>query len=202
MDNIEILKSFVSGKITIEEFKEIYHSNKSLQDLLQDKLPQSMLINIDIKANSNNINEVLHKKSWNTKGGQCSIHGFIEMWLKGNHIDIIPTTIYDDEYKFLISIMPNYINGGKAETLIDEIVKSVPEDIGRTKRIKTIKEKIKEAFHLQDGKRPIWPQDTEWPFSKTVKPLKYISRRTDGDLVQLTFKDVDTGELVIVEDYY
>lgn len=51
-------------------------------------------------------------------------------------------------------------------------------------------------------KYPRWAQDTDWPFSATGKPLKYIGRKRDGDLVLYIFMDVDTQEIVTVEEYY
>ncbi len=204
MTNIEILKKFVSGEIPMEAFKEIYFSNQSLQDLLQEKLPQSMLINMIIKANNGDFNKVLHKESWDTKGGKSAIHGYIKMWLKGNAIEFTSTERYTNEFNFLISIMPDYINSSKAEALIDQIALSVPESLGKTKRLKMIKTKIKEAFHLEGCKYPRWAQDTDWPFSKTGKPMKFISQKQErgSDLIELTFEDVDTGERIIVEDLY
>ena len=201
MTNIEILQAFVSGEMPFEEFKEIYFSNQSLQDFLQEKLPKSML-EVKFADFSKGINSVLQKKSWDTKFGKLGIHCIIKMWLKENSIDFTSTEVYHDEYSFLIKVMPDCVHGDKAEALVDNIIQGVPEAIGKAKRIKEIKGKIKDAFHLNDGKKPRWPQDTDWPFSKSGKPLKYVSQKSDGDLVMLTFTDVDIGETVVVEDYY
>lgn len=202
MDYIELLKKFVSGEISIKEFEQVYFSDEGLQQYLQEKLPESMVGYAQVRWNNGDINLALRKEKWNTKRGRFVVQILIHIWLQGNAIECEATPVYHEESSFLIGVMPDYINGEQAEALVDEIIQSVPETMPKTKRIKEIKAKIKEAFHLEDRKYPRWAQDTDWPFSKTGKPLKYVSQKTDGDLVKLKFIDVDTGEETIVEDFY
>ncbi|MCL2678098.1 MAG: hypothetical protein FWE85_03490 [Clostridiales bacterium] len=108
-----------------------------------------------------------------------------------------------ERFNFLLDVLPEYIVGNEAEELVDAIISSLPNDLPKTKRIKEAKEKIKEAFHLGGGKYPRWAQDGEWPFSKTGKPMKFVSqkRKRDPELTEHTFEDVDTGERLVVEDW-
>lgn len=202
MDYIEVLKNFVSGQISFEVFEKIYFSDENLQLFLQDNLPKRMIDYADVRWYNGNINMALEKKNWKTKHGRFGVQCIIEYWLKYSDIDCYVTPIYREQSRFIINVKPDYINGEEAETFIDGIIESVPETMPKTKRIKEIKVKIKEAFHVEDRKYPRWAQDTDWPFSKAGKPLKYVSRKTDGDLVQHTFVDVDTGEETIVEEFY
>lgn len=124
---------------------------------------------------------------------------------RGNILSIEDTNTfskYYDNFGFLIDVMPEYISGRQAEIFVAEIIQSVPETMSKTRRLKEIKAKIRNAFHVEDRKYPRWAQDTDWPFSQTGKPLKYIARKMNGDLVQHTFIDVDTGEETIVEEFY
>lgn len=98
-------------------------------------------------------------------------------------------------------MMPDYIEGAQAESLVEQIMQSVPADLPKTKRKKLIREKIKEAFHLQDGKMPHWVHGSDWPFGKSGKPLQYLSRKTHGELTVFLFRDVDTGETAEIEEY-
>lgn len=199
---IELLKNFVSGQISIEEFENIYYSEEKLQKFLQDKLPENMHSYAEVRWNNGDINLALKKENWKTKSGRFGVQILIRRWLQGNFINCEVASIYQEELSFLIDVMPDYINGEQAESLIDGIIQSVPETMPKTKRLKEIKVKIRDAFHVEDRKYPRWVQDTDWPFSQTGKPLKYVSRKTDGDLVQHTFVDVDTGEETIVEEFY
>ena len=49
--------------------------------------------------------------------------------------------------------------------------------------------------------RPHWIQGPEWPMGKN-SPMKYLSRKRDGERVIFTFQDVDTGEIREVEQFY
>jgi hypothetical protein len=202
MRDIEILKSFVSGEMPFDEFEENYFSNHTLQDILQDKLPKYFYECTYIQKCNNNIVEYINSQHWRSCIGQSAIHSVIDKWLKESGYSIVATTKYKEKYSFLLDVKPDFIDGEKAEVLVDNIINSISEDMPKIKRIKAIKEKIKEAFYLNESRRPNFPQDIDWPFSKTGKPLKYISRHTDGDLVQLTFQDMETGEFAKVEDYY
>ena len=203
MSELDIIIKFVEGDITIAEFMNELEINRALQNLLREKMPKTLLYHRNIQISDNDIVDCFQKTlCWRKIGDASNIHYLANIWLQENNILTNPTQIYGDKFVFLISVMPAYINGEQAESLIDEIIQSVPETMSKTKRIKEIKAKIKEAFHVEDKKYPRWAQDTDWPFSKTGKPLKYVSRKTDGDLVQHTFVDVDTGEETIVEEFY
>ncbi len=55
--------------------------------------------------------------------------------------------------------------------------------------------------HIVPRKVPTWVQEPDWPMGKN-SPMEYIDRKKDGDLVQFRFRDVDTGEKKIVEQFY
>lgn len=202
MDYISILKGYVEGTVTVDELKKIYFSDMNLQKYLNDNLPTNIRNYAGVRVSNGDINQVFKHFHWGTAFANSSLQDYIGRWLQGNDINFNPTPVYKDRFKRLLEIMPDYIEGEQAESLIEELIQSVPEDLPKTKRKKLIKEKIKEAFHLEGRKYPHWAQSTDWPFSKCGKPLKYISQKTDGDLVELTFQDVDTGEIILVEDFY
>ena len=203
MNELNTIIKFVEGDITIAEFMDQLKKELELQQYLRENMPKTLLRFRDIEISNNDIVDCFQKTfCWKKIGDALSIHYLVKTWLKENNILAKPTEIYSEKFGFLLDVKPDYINGEQAESLIDEIIQSVPETMSKTKRIKEIKAKIKEAFHVEDKKYPRWAQDTDWPFSKTGKPLKYLSRKTDGDLVQHTFVDVDTGEETIVEEFY
>ena len=202
MIDLELIINFVNGNINIEDFIFEFNQRESLRLLLQNKLPETLYEQGEILRANGSIIECFEKINCKIILDAYTMHALAVDWCLGNNIEVIPTETYRKAFIFLISVKPDYINGEKAESLIQDILQSFPETMPKTKRIKEIKAKIKEAFHVEDRKYPRWAQDTDWPFSKMGKPLKYVSRKTDGDLVQHTFVDVDTGEETIVEEFY
>ena len=132
-----------------------------------------------------------------------NIHGIIKDIFSILYPEIIPTTWYHDEYSFFLTVMGDYLGGPEVDDIIWDIVKSYPAEMGKTKRKKAVKEKLKEVFHLEKGHYPIWVQDAEWP-AYEGRPMQYVSRKRvgDSDLVLFTFRDVETGKTRIVEQCY
>jgi len=201
MDYIQLLKGYVEGVVSTEEFQRIYFSDLKLQKYLNDNLPTSIRNYAGIRMSNGDINEVFKHFHWGTAFANSSLQDYVGRWLRGNGIIFNPTSVYKDKLEQLLEVMPDYIEGIQAEVLVEKIIQSIPVDLAKTKRNKLIKEKIKEVFHLNDGKRPYWVQGSDWPFSKTGKPLKYISRKTDGELTVFVFKDVDTEDITEVKEY-
>ena len=111
---------------------------------------------------------------------------------------IVMDTSLIEKSKYVLSMCPDYICGAKAKELVEIII-----DENSKLSQKEIKEKIKETFHIEKGKYPRWAQDSEWPFSETVKPMKYISQRNkNSEVIELIFEDVDTGKRVTIKDIY
>lgn len=73
--------------------------------------------------------------------------------------------------------------------------------MGKTKRIKAAKQCLRELFHTTGRKCPYWLEKPNWPMGKN-SPMKYLSRKRDGERVIFTFQDVDTGEIREVEQFY
>lgn len=201
MDYIPFLKGYVEGTVPVEELQRVYFSDAALQKFLIDNLPDSLRNYCEVRFCNGDINEVFHHFHWGTAFVNSSLQDYLGRWLKGNGIAFTPTSVYRDKFEQLLDVLPDYIEGAQAESLIEKIIQSVPPELAKTKRKKLIKEKIREAFHLQDGKRPHWVQGSDWPFGKTGKPLKYLSRKTEGELTVFLFLDVDTEEITEVKEY-
>ena len=199
---ISVLKGYVEGIVTVDELKNIYFSDVDLQKYLNDNLPANIRNYAGIRLSNGDINEVFKHFHWGTAFANSSLQDYIGRWLQGNGIAFNPTPIYKDRFSRLLDVLPDCVEGEQAELLVEELIKSVPENLPKTKRNKLIKEKIKVTFHIDDGKKPSWVQGSDWPFSKTGRPLKYISRKIDGDMVVFTFKDVDSGEMSEVREYF
>ena len=115
-----------------------------------------------------------------------------------------------EKHSFLLDACPEYLGGTEVEEagIIEAILDSVPETMTGSKRIKEVKSRIKEAFHVSGTVYPRWVQEAEWPVSANGKPMKFVKQKRkkgkeyDNMLYTLFyFEDVDTGEERIVEQF-
>ena len=115
-----------------------------------------------------------------------------------------------EKHSFLLDACPEYIGGTEVEEagIIEDILDSVPETLPKTKRIKEVKSRIKEAFHVSGIIYPRWVQEAEWPVSPSGKPMRFVKqKRKKGKEYEnmlytlFYFEDVDTGEERIVEQF-
>ena len=145
-------------------------------------------------------------------GYQLNLQGWL-YWLMEQ---LFPEEIFvrdntlSEKHSFLLNACPEYIGGVEVEEagIIEDILDSVPEALPKTKRIKEVKSRIKEAFHVSGIVYPRWVQEAEWPVSPSGKPMRFVKqKRKKGKEYEnmlytlFYFEDVDTGEERIVEQF-
>ncbi len=111
---------------------------------------------------------------------------------------------YEEEFCFMLEAVPEYLSGGGAEIYISEnIIPLFPSDLPKGKRIKAIRQKIREEFRSEKG-YPSWIQSSEWPLASDGKPAVYIgSKKKDGgESREYYFRDENNGEIIIVKQFY
>lgn len=114
------------------------------------------------------------------------------------------TERYGKEYDFALEVIPDYLSGGEAEAYIQKnIIPLFPESMGKTKRKKAVKSKIREEFRREKG-YPCWIQHSEWPMGKDGKPTTYVGKgkSPNAETGRWIFRDETDGELITVEQFY
>lgn len=220
---MQIVLDFVTGKVSCEEFKAAWYADPSiglwldrlvdLRSLSEDELRKppyggyrmailkhskgSILEYIDYNDSKRKVNHYKYPK-WTEIGWHFdSIASVVVL----AYPDIIPTSYYDDEISFYMNAVGDYIGGPEVEDLIGTILDQYPKSMGKTKRKKEAKAAIREGFHLEGNRYPRWIQEPEWPMGVN-SPMAFVCQKRDGDLVKFEFRDVDTGETRIVEQFY
>lgn len=220
---MQIVLDYVTGKVDCETFKKAWYANPEIGLWLEHLIDlKSPLPKEWDDAPLGMYRLMLHKhhdgsllKCIACDEAFIAKHGAkLPKWLDiGWHFDLIaaivviafpeitPTTFYEEERDFYINAVGDYVGGPEVEELITQIIQQFPSAMPKTKRKKEAKAAIKSTFHIEGSKYPQWVQEPEWPMGK-CSPMAYLSRKRDGDLVQFTFLDVDTGEKRIVEQLY
>lgn len=114
------------------------------------------------------------------------------------------TDRYEKEFDFALDVIPDYLSGGEAERYIQQnIIPLYPESMGKTKRKKAIKSKIREEFKSEKG-YPCWIQYSEWPMGKDGRPTTYVGKgkKPNAETSRWLFRDETDGELITVEQFY
>ena len=111
---------------------------------------------------------------------------------------------YSNAFVFALEVIPDRLSGGDAEIYIQEkIIPLFPESMTKSKRIKAIKDKIREEFRSEKG-YPQWIQSCEWPVGKDGKPGVYLGnkKKMKGEVVEYYFRDESDGSTITVIQYY
>ena len=111
------------------------------------------------------------------------------------------TSKYHDDFGLYLDVVKDIYDGPEVRSVLEGIFANAFKEKSKTARKKKAKAAILEAFHVEDKKRPYWIQGAEWPMGQN-SPMKYISKKREGEVVKYTFTDVDTEEIKVVEQYY
>ena len=218
---MQIVLDYVSGKIGSAEFQQEWYSDPSigewLDSLIDLKSPPKeewnvlpyapMRLAIHKQYNGSllkfiEVSDTFHSKHPDTPKWLDIIWHFnaIAAIIVVAFPEIVPTTYYEEESSFYQNAVGDYLGGPEVEQYIADILKSFPRELGKTKRIKVAKAKIKNRFHISGNRFPRWAQEPQWPMG-TQSPMMFVSQKRTGDLVTFTFQDVDTGNTRIIEQY-
>ena len=217
---MQIVLDFITGKIGCDEFKEAWYSNPEigiwLEQLVDLKSPPVLEWSSLPYAY---IRMAIHKHYGGSvlkfiAASESAPNSNTPKWLEiGWHFktiaaiivvafpDIQPTSYYDREQDFFCTVVGDSFGGREVEGCISSTLSAFPDSMGMTKRKKDAKAAIKCLFHAEGAKCPRWVQEPEWPMG-SKSPMAFISQKRKGDLVQFLFKDVDTNETRIVEQWY
>lgn len=139
---------------------------------------------------------------FDSAGGQVDAYSFLFSVAKKRITDLSHHSRFSDEYSFYLDVCGEYLDGPEVCEYLDRIVLDIYMQPGtKANRIKQAKATAKSKFHIAGNKYPRWIQGPEWPMGKN-SPMEYLSRKRDGERVVFTFRDVDTGEIREVEQFY
>lgn len=196
---------FVEGKMSFDEFEAELYLKPEIWKWLQALVP-SDIENPECRFRKEHGKELSSfitnnysvKKTIMSLGyNGMSAHHLISELVKYNYPDIVVAMPQSYSYFDMLEKMNlTYIDSDNNEKLI----KSILSDAGY-KTVKDKKNALKEAFHIKPGKYPRWVQEPEWPWG-VDSPMQFVEQKRNGEEVTYTFKDVTTGEIRKVVQFY
>ena len=141
--------------------------------------------------------------SWIVKTGNRPLSSFstISHFYCFTHPGITLTTYYKDAFGLYLDAVGDTYDGPEVRDLIECIIKENLLISPKTKRIKTVKQIIKDMFHVEGTNYPRWIQGAEWPMGKDT-PMQFIKKVRKGEEVHFYFEDVSTGETKTIVQFY
>ena len=137
----------------------------------------------------------------NSIGDNLNIWGTLQRIYSYSYPNLPYTTKYQDIHTLYLQAIGDYYGGPEVEDIIENIIIDSLKLKTKSQRIKHAKEQIKKAFHIVDNKKPWWIQGAEWPRGVN-SPMQFIEKKRRGEEVRYIFKDIDTGEIRTVVQYY
>lgn len=215
----QYVKDYVEGRVNTNEFVEYIHQDPKLLKWLQSVYPKEQKSNIEMFGKMGGSDT--QKK---TPYDICSTYNLIVSMqrpklIKDNELHSFMCRTYkkcfptedfqaDDTLQkksmFLLEACPEYLSSIEIENagILEDIMEELPESMGKTKREKAFREKLKSMFYVEGQKYPRWIQASEWPLSKTGKPTKFLRQKNKGEITYYYFLDVDTYEEIEIMQAY
>lgn len=207
----------VEGRISYFQMKEIFSSDAELLKWFEEKMqgvyycyekatPENDYHPKEIPFTIQHWIEGEHNVEGSI-GFLLNFNGMMRRFMKYNYpeVEVHEDTTIDKMFDLLQDACPEYIDGPEVwnSGILERILNECEPDWKKTKKVKYVKERIKEEFHLEGRKYPRWIQQPDWPFSNG-KPMKYVNTtvKYKSEWYQHHFIDVESGEERIVDDMY
>ena len=209
------VEEFLTGEMDSRTFIHMVQTDAELQETIRRLIPDEAKDNPEHplwKSVSYSVHKPLnydylrHIRSIcrfdHTIGDTLNLFGTLQCVYRYLEPDLLFTTVYDDNFDVYLSAIQDCFDGPEVEETVERIIQdAVASGKSRTKRTAQAKEDVREAFHVTDRKRPRWIQGPEWPMGED-SPMQFVEQKRKGEEVRYTFRDVTTGELRTVAQWY
>lgn len=209
-----IIEEMLTGQVHMSEFITQLKTDPLLQEFLRNLVPEDARYNPDhalwkqiYYGSFKQFDfDFLRFLNWICRydgsiGDNLDLFSCIRCVYSFYNPDIKVTSWYEDSHALYLDVIRDCFDGSEVRDIVEKIILDALPLKYKKLRIQQAKRDIEEQFHVVDKKRPRWIQGPEWPMG-THSPMMFISQKRSGEVVRYTFKDVDTDEIRVVEEYY
>lgn len=209
--NLRYVLDFAAGKYSYGEFQSLFLHNPGIWDKAQELLTQEMIDDPEHPVWDKTLRSRLESNSFSVRAacmafgyeqfGQQNTWSIISRLVRCHFPDVkVREPMKESGEELLEKLGLDALGGLQVEVLIREILEECRDIRPVKERDRRLKEKLKETFHLKPRKKPVWVQEPDWPMGE-YSPMEFISSEEDGCMVRFRFRDVDTEEETVVEQY-
>ena len=219
---MQIVFDFIAGDLPFEDFWAAYQANPEIglwldqltdfhddppekirRDLMLCGLYRTVQYNHD-----GHVLRMLQESTYPPKQpysnlalSRYEIYCLVEVAVLTVYPNVKRTRRYQRDGDYYFKALGRSIGGSEVMDYATKVLEQFPVTMKVADRLKAGKEALWAAFHIKDRKFPRWAQEADWPMGKN-SPMEYLGQHRDGELVALRFRDVDTGEIRVVEQFY
>lgn len=164
--------SFVSGKVSVEQFKKLLYESETIEEVLKNdpNLKPGNYIGGDLYL-------YLLERDYSSPTGVLNAQGALCDYLDRNAILYEKSEKYAEDRELQLDAMPKWLDVD-AKYLKDEIMKDAPV-LNKTELKKWLAKEIKSRF-VYVKRPPKWIQNPEWPIGPNG-PLVFFGQNDLGD---------------------
>ncbi len=203
---------FVSGKLTYSEFETLFTDDPSIWDIAQSLLTSEIMNDMDHAFWSKSNRSRLESNNYSVQYaclsfgydvvGRVVTHRMLGELVTYQYPDIVlcePPEFSVNDLRDKLGM--EYLGGTDVDALIDEVLSKKNDSISTSKFVNMAKQELRTLFHLVPRKYPHWIQEPEWPMGEK-SPMEFCSQKREGERTCFIFRDVDTQETKVVEQFY
>lgn len=210
--NLKYLLDFAAGKYCYSEFETLFQLNPEIWDRAQELLTREMIEDRAHPVWEKMDRRRLESNSFAVRAtalafgydllGQGITREIIQALVSVTFPDAkIKDPVEESGGDLMGRLGLEDLGGPEVDDLIRQIVDECREVRPAKERNKLLKQKLKAAFHVKPRKKPYWAQEPEWPMGER-SPMEFVSKEQEGQRVRYVFRDADTGEERVLEQYY
>ena len=200
-DEIKILKNFVEGNLTDEDFEQQLYTNSALETLLSGHT-----INLHgTYLQHTTAFLYLAEQNYKSAAGRLNAQEAVKLFLTKIGTEATPSAKYSDDYDLVLGASPKYIDA--APGFIEKHIFPTDKTLSKADQKQFIKQRYAELFKYQT-KPPEWIQNPDW-IIKNDKPLFFLGQveikncelfHDDGSVY--LFVDTETGNIETIKQFY
>lgn len=209
-----MIEKMLTGQIEMPEFIHALRTNDTLIQQLRELIPTDARYNREHPIWMQHAYSAVYPYKFDlyeyivqfyrldgTIGDNLNIFCTVKRFYSFVHPEIECTEKYHIAHKVYLNVTRDSFEGSEVNGVVQQIVQDALRLKTKSARVKYAKQEINLKFHVVDNKYPRWIQGPDWPMG-VHSPMQFISRKRKGETVFYEFRDVDTGETRIVEQWY
>ncbi len=189
---LEIMKKFVEGKISSEDFWIYYKENETVYKLL-----------IKCKDLSFSVSQI-ENINISKLQGRIQLYSIIKKYFKINKIRFKSFNIEEDRYNFICEILEDWDLSEDID-YINDLIKSIPDELSKEDLKIRCQKELAKNFRF-DEYPPCWLTSCSWPIVNG-KPLifKKMNEKQIHDLIInefIFYDEITKKETVVIQSDY